>query len=62
VRGADAVIMSVSADQRDFCSGFDSRQLHREYAGQSFNISDQFPFQQYLINICRLCRRYGIAP
>jgi hypothetical protein len=40
---------SVSAGHGDFCDGFDSRQLHREGAGQSDKLW-QFSFHQYLKN------------
>ena len=37
----------VSSVQRDFCSGFDSRQLHREFTGQSQNFWPVFLFSNF---------------
>jgi hypothetical protein len=38
------VKMRISADQRHFRDGFDSRQLHRKSAGQSDNLEPGFIF------------------
>jgi hypothetical protein len=45
----------ISAVHAVLCAWFDSRQLHREDAGQSHKLWPVLIFHRHLINICGLC-------
>ena len=53
--------ISVSAGQLDLWAEFDSRQLHREYAGQDHESWPALISDQHFIRFGAICRPHGIA-